>query len=497
MTIAFDQIPSNVLVPLFWLEVRPGGQPFAGGMRMLLIGARTTNQDNNAPVILSDNVASQKFGRPSMLAAMYRHARAISPEGEIWGASNTIDNGSSVASTALIGIADPAGKTGLMSMKIGENLITIKVTTADDDATCTAKLRKQINGNALCPFSAQADTNPARLNLTCKWHGDSGNKILITTSWYGKDSDLGNLITILAAPHNGAGGSSINEVLDGLNDDEFDIIVSGYSGDAVLHNLSDFLTDRWAPNKQIYGHAITACIDTFADLITKGDGFNDPHLTIIGAPGALSPEWCWAAEFAAHMQAHFSAPPEVSRPLHGLELTGVDPAFKEAQWFDSDERQSLYEHGISSVRVDNTRRVLIDGTYTTYKTNVWGDLDASWRSLNTMFQTMFFVRYLRTTMTNAYPRAALSDEPTGIPGFCSPGEAFDTIVHAYSDLQDLGLVENIDLFTRALVVERDKLNLNRLNFYARPDLVNQLDILAGLVQTELALTDDDFPPAAT
>jgi phage tail sheath gpL-like len=95
---------------------------------------------------------------------------------------------------------------------------------------------------------------------------------------------------------------------------------------------------------------------------------------------------------------------------------------------------------------------------------------------------------MRNAILAAFPRAALVDAPTDIPGFASPLDIYNVIVSAYRDLVRLGLVENLELFAAALLVMRDPIDRNRVNIYVKPDMVNQLRVVAALVETHLELT---------
>ncbi|EPO1310198.1 phage tail sheath C-terminal domain-containing protein, partial [Escherichia coli] len=48
-----------------------------------------------------------------------------------------------------------------------------------------------------------------------------------------------------------------------------------------------------------------------------------------------------------------------------------------------------------------------------------------------------------------------------------------------------GLVENFSDYKDTLQVTRDSSDKNRLNFICHPNLVNQLRVLAGLIQFKL------------
>jgi phage tail sheath gpL-like len=56
-------------------------------------------------------------------------------------------------------------------------------------------------------------------------------------------------------------------------------------------------------------------------------------------------------------------------------------------------------------------------------------------------------------------------------------------------MESLGLVENMDAFKHYLIVERDLNDPNRINVLLPPDLVNQLRILAMLVQFRLQFSE--------
>ena len=121
------------------------------------------------------------------------------------------------------------------------------------------------------------------------------------------------------------------------------------------------------------------------------------------------------------------------------------------------------------------------------KTNVYGDPDVSWADAITMFQTQYFVRSMRAHIQSTFPRCALTDVPTGINGFASVQQIATAILHNYRMLEGAGLVENFGLFAQYLIVERDLYDRNRVNCLMRPDMVNQLRVVAALVETHLQI----------
>src|ERR1700675_4581937 len=94
MPVAFNSIPANLRVPLFYAEVNAGQSPYHGPSRTLLIGQMTSTGSAaaNTPIILSGD-PQPLVGVGSMLAEMAIWARQNNPFGEIW----------------MLPIADPAG----------------------------------------------------------------------------------------------------------------------------------------------------------------------------------------------------------------------------------------------------------------------------------------------------------------------------------------------------------------------------------------------------
>ena len=82
-------------------------------------------------------------------------------------------------------------------------------------------------------------------------------------------------------------------------------------------------------------------------------------------------------------------------------------------------------------------------------------------------------------MDGAIPMSVNSVSP--ISTIATPKSVRDTLIHAYTDLVALGVLENVDLFAKYVVVERDPNNATRLNAYLPFDVVNQLRVFAANV----------------
>lgn len=504
MPIAFEQIPPDILVPMFYAEVTPAPSPIAPALRICLIGHRNTLSTKNLGTATNEvlypltggasntNSAARLFGAGSQLHMMYDVARANAPFAEIWGIA--IDEAvGAVAATGSIEFTTTPTKTlsGTYKVHIAGRAVTMAVRVGDTKADLATRLIGAINNQSL-PVRATIDPSDTEIViLTARWNGLTGNDIQIKHASPFGDSSLATIATITQMS-GGSGELEAGSALAPIGDVEFDIFVAaplGNTAHAEFEDFMDHVSGRWSPYKQLYGHVFSAVRGNYATQLAKGNAYNDPHMSIIGVNGSQQAVWEWAAALAGVAAVHWSAPPEVSRPLQTLALKGVYAHWNEAAWFDITERNALLKAGISTIKVANDANVLIDRVRTLRKRSPSGQLDPSWADAVTLFQAMFFVRFMRRLISNTYPRAALTNSPVGINGFTSPSQIKATLIHGYQLLVSVGLVENTSAFIANLVVERNAFDANRVDVYCKPDLANQLRIVAVLVETHLELID--------
>src|SRR5689334_4449322 len=127
MSVLFNNIPSNLRVPLFYAEVNAGYQAFQGPSRTLLIGQKIAagSAPVNAPIRL-DGDAQALAGSGSMLAEMAVWARANHPFGEIWllPVADGAGNKQTHTITVAVGIL---GSTGAVSVYIAGEKVSVAV----------------------------------------------------------------------------------------------------------------------------------------------------------------------------------------------------------------------------------------------------------------------------------------------------------------------------------------------------------------------------------
>ena len=88
--------------------------------------------------------------------------------------------------------------------------------------------------------------------------------------------------------------------------------------------------------------------------------------------------------------------------------------------------------------------------------------------------------YIKQVITQTYPRCVLRDDnPNGIQGVVTVDQIRATMIHTYTQLSNIGgVVENIALFAKYLIVERSS-DPNRVNAYLPIDVANQLVVFAA------------------
>lgn len=488
MTIQFNSIPqSNLRVPLFYAEINRAQAPYISISRLLLVGQMLSDGGATAgePVHVQGDPRTL-FGNNAMLVDMVDKARANAPIQEIW-ALPLADAVAGVAATGKITVnaaAFPVAGAATLSVWIGEWRTRVICYVTDDEDTLAARLITAINATERCPVTAVVNgTNANEIDLTARHKGTIGNSIYLDTNYYGDEGPLAAKLFTFTQMSGGTGDPDVTSALANLGDDEYDWIVGPYSDAVNLGAFSTFLngqSGRWSPFKQLYGHYLGMKVDTVSNLMTYGETYNDPHLSIFGIYRSASPSWCWAGAIGGRMAFHLSEAPELSRPLQTLDLIGILPPKAPANRPAQTDRQSLYFSGISSYHVDGkTKTASIDRLITTYQNNEWGSPDPSWLDVNTLAQSMYAIRAIRAAVTGQWGRAALMDEnPDGLEGVATTPDIRATIVHEYNRLHRLGVVDNPDLFEAKLIVERNAVDANRVDIYLPADHVNQLRIIA-------------------
>jgi phage tail sheath gpL-like len=340
--------------------------------------------------------------------------------------------------------------------------------------------------NTITNHNVTSGTNDV-VNLTARNKGTLGNGIRIETRMLRDDSELADEILLITQMSGGSGDPLITNAISGLGDDLWDFIVMPYAQAAYLDQIEAWLAARWSPIQQSFGLNFTAMVGkTFGEaqsfFSTRNSQFTYPYAMYNSPQPAELLAAAWGAQAAVHLQS----PPELSRRLGTLQLIGIRPPKHFNDAWTTVQRQSFYYAGLGSYFVTREGTVHIDRMLSTYQRDVYGNPDQSFMRVNTLAQAMYGLRYLKAYVEQTFPRCALVDEnPDRLQNFVTVSDIHDAIVHAYRQLESLGVFENSELFARLLIVERSPQDPDRVNAYIPVDHVNQFEIFAGNVTSHL------------
>ena len=489
MTVPFATIPQNLRTPMFFVEFDNSmANTATATQRTLLIGQMldgATGKDSIPERITSGTQAAERFGRGSMLhteaEAYFRNDTA----GEVW-VLPLADTESQTAAAGKLKITSAANDTGVISLYIAGIRVQMAVVATDTAEVIAAGLATVINRNANLPVTAVAETDT--VTLTAKNKGAHGNGIDIRMNYLGltggESAPSGFEMTITAM----SGGNGAPDLLNGLanlKDRSFDFIVNPYTDTASLDVVKTFLADRWAWDKQLYGHSYGVITGTYGQLADFGEKRNDQHASLLGVNGSPSPDYQWSAAYTGAIAQSLRNDP--GRPLQTLVISGVLPP-DDTKILELTERNNLLHSGISTFTVDDDGTVRVENIITTYQKNAYGDNDDSYLQVETLYLLMFVSRYLRTQVTSKFGRMKLANDGTRF----APGSAIVTpniiraeLIAQYGFLEFNGHVQDAKGFAAGLKVERNSQNPNRVDVLWTGTLINQLRVFALLNQFRL------------
>lgn len=494
MTVPFNYIPAGngVKVPLFYAEMdNSQAGYFSQAVRSLCIGqklAAGTAVVNTPYIVTSTAQAVTLFGQGSMLARMMALFRLSNPVGECWCIA-LADNAGGVAATGTITVTGPSTAAGTINLYIAGQNVQVAVGSTDSANTIATNINIAINAALDLPVTSTVLTNV--VTMTCRWKGLTGNDIQVIDSYRGTagGQQLPTGVSLAyVAMASGATNPVVSSAITAMGDDPYDFVIHPYSDSA---NLALFATEygdssgRWSWSRQVYGHCYTALRGTLGALVSAGGLLNDPHHTVAAIDADCQhPMWEYAAAYGARNAVYIAADP--ARPTQTGQLTGImaPRPGKKFLWAD---RNSLLGYGIATSMIVSGV-VQVERAITTYQKNTFGVADYSYLDSETLHTSAYVLRNLASVITQKYARHKIANDGTRFSAgsaIVTPSVIRGEMVAIYKTLENLGIVENSDLFAQYLIVERDVTNPNRMNVLFPPDYVNQLRVFAVLNQFRL------------
>lgn len=477
MSISFNSIPANARVPFTFIEF-DNSKAIQGATlkayRGLIMGQKLsagTATANAAVRVTSLAQAKTLFGQGSMLAGMVDAWLNNNAFTELW-VIPVADNGAGVQATGTLAFTGPATAAGTLSLYIGGKVYEVAVASGDTATEVGDAVAAAIEADADAIVNAANITGT--VTLTHKHKGTVGNEIDLRLNYQDGEALPTGIACTVTGFASGATNPSLTSAISAMAEVQYDVIAFPWTDATSLTAIEAELDDRWGPLRQNDGRAFAAKNDTHSNLGTLGDGRNSPHLTIMAAYKEPKPFYEKAAAYAAVAAGSLNIDP--ARPLQTLTLKGMLAAKQEDQ-FTLSERNLLLFDGIATSFVDAGGLVRIERAITTYKTSALGAEDASYLDITTM-ATLSYLRYdFRNYILLKYPRHKLANDGTRFgagQAVMTPKLGKAEAIAKFRQWEELGLVEGFDQFKNDLIVERNATDVNRLDWYLAPDLMNSL-----------------------
>ena len=503
--VAFNNMPGTIRAPLFYAEVNAGIPAYSGVSKTILLGRKLTAGSAilGKAVNCGGTDPNALFGAGSMLADMLIEARWRNPTGEIWAFPVTDPSGA--AGTATFTFTGTATAAGTLSRFVAGIRYNVPVAAGDTPTVIAANFVSIFNkgyvarNRRMMPV-ANAASAAGVATLTANHVGVESVAILLEAGLDGDEVEVPGVTVTIAQMSGGTGVVDIAAALAALGSAPFDWYGSPYGSSSQLSASRSFLSDagsgRWSPTVGLDGHYITTNEGNLSAQTSFGSALNDRHASLLGTYSYSTPNWIYAAAlagvigFSKDLGRSLTEAIEIARPLQTIQLDGLrGPADVTKRWALSD-RESLYRNGISAVTFAPDGTPVIDRVLTTYQTNPYNVADITFLGIETIAISAYVKRYLKQVVTSTYPRHVLRDDnPLGIQGVVTTDQIKATIIHAYTALCNIaGVVENIELFAKYLIVERAA-DPNRVNVYLPVDVANQLVVFAANITIFPQLTE--------
>jgi phage tail sheath gpL-like len=491
-------MPDNITFNTIPIDIRTGGQfveidnarALGGGLiaqprRILFIGnklAAGTQPANTLVRINAPGEAAAYFGRGSVLHEMLRGARQVNKESDMW-AIALDDLGAGTQATQTVTVTGTATAGGTIALRVNGELVQVGVALGDTPSIVGAAIAVAVNLALDLPMTASAAAGV--VTLTARHKGVFGNDIDVRINYQSDEVLPTGLAMVVATGVTATGNPDVATALAAIAQESYYTIISCYNDITNLDKLKVELSARFGGMDMRTGHHFCGRAGTHGQLSTAGAARNSVHETLLGCKKPPQGAYNWAARMASVVE--FNGAIDPARPFKTLEVPGLlAPAL--ADRFTRPERELLLRDGVSTFEVAQDGTVLIEQIITTYQVNPQGIDDVSYLMLNTKW-TADFMRYsFRVDQALAFPRHKLADDGTNFDegqAIATPRLVKSILIATARKLEQVGILENFELFKKQVIVKRSLVDRNRVNAIIPADCVNQYNVFAGSVMFTL------------
>lgn len=478
-------VPTNLRVPILAVEFnsdRAVTGPSTLRYNALLIGQRLATGVRAELVIdkvTSFEQAELLYGAGSQLSLMFRAFFKTNRTSVVYGVSLD-DAATGVPAAGSFAITGTATAPGTFVAYIAGVRYPVAVTTGMTATQLGAALEALIDADSRCPASAANTTGTVA--ITAKNDGEAGNDIDLRINHIAGEELPAGISCTVTAMSAGANNPTIQNVIDILGDQWYNVICAPYYDTTSLTAIETELADRFGPLRMIDGMYVTSRRGSVGTLTAFGAGRNSKHVICIHSEAIPGYSAEFAAEAAGAISEEMQNDPAL--PMRTVSLPGILPPDPEDQFTISDNNDLLY-NGISTFYVDSGGVVRLQRVITMYQTNPVGADDVAYLKAETMFSLMYMRYDFRSTILRKYPRAKLADDGVRV----GPGQVVMTpmlgkaeAINIFRGWEEMGLVENFDQFADEVECYRSLTDRDRLEWVLPPDLINQFYVGAASLQ---------------
>lgn len=484
MSMSFEQIPADNLVPIFAVEIGGSMAAKSGAMpwKNLIIGQPLSSKmsTNGAlTLITSDEQADAAFGAGSQLALMIRAFRKNTKTSELWALpiadDSTADAATGTLTFTVTGTNDVMPVGGTIRLMISGQSCPVNVSAGDTAANVATKVVAAITAKVNLPVTASASNNV--VTLTAKNKGAYGSGIDVRWNHNAGEVLPDGLTIAKVDMANGGADPSYEDasVKATCAGNWFNMIVIGSADADNITYIKEMLDERWTAIVQQTG---VMCFSlnggSESDFTTKGNALNSQEIVLASLPKSPTS----GAEKASALFGCVApkALNDPAAPLHNWAVAGVvAPSRDDREDFNGNNR--LLKAGCAPMTAADDGTVYTSRIVTTYKRNAMGASDASYRQLETVL-TLSFLRWdWNNYLSLKYAHAKLKDDDgsTAAAGqtIMTPSLGKAELIARYKVWEEKGLVYDSKSFAENVVVMRDPDDDYALQFLIPAHLMKQ------------------------
>lgn len=485
--VSFRQIPDDIRIPFQATEisgVRADATAPALPHKIVLFGQKLSAAPiavNVETVVQNADQVAKLAGRGSMLhhiAIEAKRANPYSPMTMIAAA----DLVAGVAATGTLLWTGPALESGTIPLYIDGNRVQVGVTKGDTAIAIAANVAIQINAEVDLPLSVPTEPTTASVTIVARHKGLCGNDLDVRVAAnFGETMPSGVGVTITAM-NGGTGNPEVAPLLAAIAGNDRIRLVMPWTDDTNLDLVEADFDERYGPMRKQESHLFACVSGSFGTVTTFGDNRNNINSSVFGREGSMISPLRLAARACGLVTMRGASDP--ARPYHAMELTGL-PAPAEVDRWDNADHNAILKKGISTFKYGAGGTTMLEMVCTTFKTNSFGMPTKSYFKINSKWGADYFRFRWDALISQKYPDFKLADDGTNYaPGqpIVTPSILTAEAFGLYKDLEYAGQVERMADFKETLIMLRSIANVNQVNAVMAPNLVNQFDVMATLIE---------------